>query len=105
MVESAAELEEEQRRNGMTPSSTPSEMALIESWIAHDAAVEELDASAGRQARSQQEKTLFFATRDLQDVLSGLTRAPCRRGWTQGWSRCPTWGSRDHRGGRGNPTN
>ena len=55
----------------MTLSWTPSEMALIESWIRlRDAAAEELDASAGRQARSQKEKTLFFATRDLQDALS-----------------------------------
>jgi hypothetical protein len=71
VVESAAELQEEQRRSGMTLSWTQSELALIESWIRlRDAAAEELDASAGRQARSQKEKTLFFATRDLQDALT-----------------------------------
>ena len=71
MVESAAALKKEQRRSGTTLSWTPSELALIESWIRlRDAAAEELDASAGRQARSQKEKTLFFATRDLQDALT-----------------------------------
>ena len=71
VVESAAELQEEQRRSGMTLPWTQSELALIESWIRlREASAEELDESAGRQARSQKEKTLFFATRDLQDALT-----------------------------------
>ncbi|MGB1072584.1 MAG: SPOR domain-containing protein [Flavobacteriales bacterium] len=71
VVESAAALQKEQRRSGTTLSWTPSELALIESWIRlRDASAGELDASAGRQARSQKEKALFFATRDLQDALT-----------------------------------